>query len=196
MTACRWIIPWCFGIYVSLASVSSGFHWPEPLPDNSYNLQVLCLFNHPVEVRVGPFVHYDLTVLWRSCQQKHVLDRNLKKKKKNLNTQDEFGIGVRFHIQLLSGLCHLVILQDAGAATGNCCKEWLGLLELHQQTFAFDRQLGSNGIWVLVLREWWKMLQTADLLCPCWNGCLPLHFLCSFGENDKRQMLLAGMLVV
>lgn len=47
----------------------------------------------------------------------------LKKKKKNLNTQDEFGIGVRFHIQLLSGLCHLVILQDAGAATGNCCKE-------------------------------------------------------------------------
>ena len=46
-----------------------------------------------------------------------------KSKKKNLNTQDEFGIGVRFHIQLLSGLCHLVILQDAGAATGNCFEE-------------------------------------------------------------------------
>lgn len=45
------------------------------------------------------------------------------KKKKKLNTQDEFGIGVRFHIQLLSGLCHLVIVQDAGTATGNCCRE-------------------------------------------------------------------------
>ena len=97
---------------------------------------------------------------------------------------------MRFHIQLLSGLGHLVILQDAEAATGNCCGEWLGLLELHQQTLRFDRQLESNGIWVLVLREWWKMLQTADLLCPCWNGCLPLHFLCCFGENDKRQMLV------
>lgn len=101
--------------------MSSGFCWPEPLPDNSYNLQVLCLFYHPAEVRVGPFVHYDLTVLWRSCQRKHVLDRNLKKEKvkKNLKTpKTEFGIGVRFHIQLLSGLGHLVILQDAGAFHG------------------------------------------------------------------------------
>ena len=52
-----------------------------------------------------------------------ILKKKKKSKKKNLNTQDEFGIGVRFHIQLLSGLCHLVILQDAGAATGNCCEE-------------------------------------------------------------------------
>lgn len=70
-------------------------------------------------------MHYDLTVLWGSCQRKHVLDRNLKKKgkilkkPKNLNAQDEFGIGINFHIQLLSRLFHLIILQDAGAATGN-----------------------------------------------------------------------------
>lgn len=63
-------------------------------------------------------MHHDFTVLWGSCQGKHVLDRNLKKKKKkNLNTQDEFGAEIRFHIQLLPRLCHLIILQDTEAAT-------------------------------------------------------------------------------
>lgn len=64
-------------------------------------------------------MHYDFTVLWGGGQGKHVLDRNLKKSfKKNVKYPDKFGKGRRFHIQLLLRLCHLIILQDAGAAMG------------------------------------------------------------------------------
>lgn len=52
--------------------------------------------------------------IWKKKKSK---EKN--KQTKNLNTQGEFGIGIRFHIQLLSRLCHLIILQEAEAATGN-----------------------------------------------------------------------------
>lgn len=90
---------------------TSSFLWPEPLPKNSCNLQVSSLFYHPAEVRVGQCRHYDFTVLWGGGQGKHVLDRNWKKRKnKNVKYPSEFGIGMRFHIQL----CHLISLQAQG----------------------------------------------------------------------------------
>lgn len=68
--------------------------------------------------------------------------------------------------------------------------------ELHQQTLRFDRQLESNGIWVLVLWNGGKCCKQLTSLAPAEMAAFLCIFYVALGRMTKEQMLLAGMLVV